>query len=54
MAALQGFMQGFLMVIFAIAIAVSLVGLKPNLGRSASQPQPSAPPVAMGAISALV
>jgi len=53
MAALQGFLQTFLMAILVIAVAVTL-GFGPRLGRSASTPQPAAPPVANGATSALV
>lgn len=53
MAALQGFMQTFILAILAIAIAVTL-GFTPQLGRSASQPQPSAPHVKSHATTALV
>ena len=53
MAALQGFMQTFILAILLIAIAVTL-GFTPPLGRSASEPHLSAPPVAHGATTALL
>jgi hypothetical protein len=51
MAAVQGFVQTFLMAIFVIALAVTL-GFSPPSGRSASQP--AAPSVAPGATTALL
>jgi len=51
MAAVQGFLQTFIMAILVFAIAVTL-GFTAPIGRSASQPL--APPVASGATTALL
>ncbi|HXZ67152.1 MAG TPA: hypothetical protein VEH07_01035 [Alphaproteobacteria bacterium] len=53
MAAVQGFLQAFIMAILVFAIAMTL-GVATPMGRSASQPQQLAPPVASGATTALL
>jgi hypothetical protein len=54
MAAVQGFLQTFIMAMLVIAIAVTLGVTTAPSGRSASQPQPLAPPVASGATTAVL
>ncbi|MFZ1990514.1 MAG: hypothetical protein WAW96_12170 [Alphaproteobacteria bacterium] len=54
MAAVQGFLQTFIMAILVLAIAMTL-GVATPMGRSASQPpQPLAPHVASGATTAVL
>ena len=53
MAAVQGFLQTFILAILVLAIAMTL-GFSTPMGRSASQPQPLAPHVASGATTAVL
>jgi len=53
MAAFQGFLQTFIMAILVLAVAATL-GFATPMGRSASQPQQPAPPVASGATTAVL